>query len=565
MPTEKKKLNFYTLYKKYKSKYPIPEYTDWKLPFTSKEFTITVEKPSGSLYVTIKSTKPKYKKEQIEFKDYYYKEKHILAHDVPINFDNFFCRILPGLGGNSRKSIRSFIVGEFEPKDKYHLEIWPATKIRYAYLEKNYGTGSGSINSSCMRNKHMQKATDVYKVCNCQIIVVLSKQGKVHGRALFWPEVYSTLSDKKTKPFKYLDRIYYTSDRITSYYEDFIQKNKPMACYNKSHFKYLSGYLDGNSSRYYIKGMDFSNITHAPYTDTFKHLYWKVGVLTGSGLESSHVLSILNGKWKEKEITPSSTYLNYISLSTTSDYGYRRELDKNSIKEILSGNYVSKKDCIFIKRYKGYVSKIHIVKLGKNKDIFYSQFDKDLQETKLDGWGLKKDVLTDFLTHETMLRDSAVSLPQDKADQFSHNKYLIKIQGKLYHNKSPEVQKYKNKYYLSSACFVNYKKFKESFTLNKANNIKVSETTYTKEPIMVPQKFGTVVYNLEQTENGIVMYLPVYVTIDSVPAHFHLHTGEAIILTTHNKNLTKKYNRKYYPIDYVINTDKNQLKLFSGK
>jgi hypothetical protein len=446
------------------------------------------------------------------------------------------------------------------PKSTYKLEVWPASKIKYAYLHTNYGTGGGTLNNSCMRKKDMQKSLQFYEACNCEIVVVTSNSGKkIQARALLWHNVHS-IEYPKGKPFNYLDRIYYTKECMRDYYRDYFNTILPAGTYNSNLRVLKKGVITESYSGFYIKDLDFTKITHCPYTDTFKTLFWKVGVTTGNSLGCGNVYKILkNPKIKSER----SSLLDNIHLSSTSEYGYKRELDKNSIKEALSGCWVSKKDCVKVKQYDGYVLKTNIVEIGTK---YYSKADNKITETALDGFGLSKDVKTDFLTSETMLKASAIALSTYKKTELSHKKYVINIGDKKYHKKDPNIQQYKRKFYTVGQCNINYDIFNETFSLSSVDDLAIKERTYTKQTKMVPKDVTLIFYNLSWDESHeYIVYTPHYGTKDDVGNSYTLYDGTLILATSKNAECIKRYNRKFYPKDYVIKTHKHQLNLFDNK
>lgn len=422
----------------------------------------------------------------------------------------------------------------------YKLEIWPSNKIPYAYLKDNYGCGGGTLNNSCMRHKDLQKSLNMYKQFNTKIVVITDNRGKIFARALYWENVnvYNT-----SKIVDYLDRIYYTSEkRDYPLYREFVKEKKCQAYTQAVRDPSLTVF---DKDTFYIDGLDCKGLTHCPYTDTFKHLFFKDGVLTGCYFDNYSYNKIFSKKGV------------YITLSQTSDYGYRYELDPNSVQEEFTENWISKKNAIKIKQYDGYVLKKHIVDINGK---FYSKFDNALVSTTLDGYILRDNLTEDFYTFESFSMRNGVWLTGIPKERLVHKKYVITLKGDIYntcckrseyHIKSKDVTEYKGQYYLSHECYTNYNRFEEEIPIFEKDiefqkqNIRIKLTSYVATEKLTPKKHSFIMYDLYMKDDNI-LFTPIYVLKDDIPTHVTLYDGTLIRDTKQNREFIKKRNKYYY-------------------
>lgn len=453
----------------------------------------------------------------------------------------------------TQQDIQDFIFFKQEKISNLELEIWPPTKIRYAYLGNNYFSGSGTLGKSCMRDKSMQKSLNFYIKNKIKIVVLVDKNTKIYARALLWENVkYCGQKGKHT----YLDRVYYLSSHHIDPFEKLVRENS---------WKAYPGTSASNAlTVYYKDDITVEKITHLPYADTFLCLYYKDGIIT-SGCE-----------------IPAIKHTDYrIKLTTLSDYGYRRELDPNSVREVFTHNCISKKDSIKIKRYDGFVLRKNIIIINK---IYYSRYDKDITETILDGWILKKSSVKEFCTQNLINKEKAIFV--DKYKGYIHSSNIIEIQDEIYHKADEEIIKYDTNYYHISQCFRNFNRSKvnkEIGKLLKEKDLKKPPTFFsTKTPFndfmqqltfmisflpdievismddFIPKKYAIIAYDLIYSlELKRLLYQEVYVT--NKVHLIKLVTGEYIINSVKNRAYLKKFNGKYYIKDKFEAPDKNQL------
>lgn len=446
--------------------------------------------------------------------------------------------------------LTKLILSEIAETNKLSLEVWPSTKIKYAYLGKNYCSSGGDLNNSCMRYSDMQKSLNFYEKQGVQIIVLVNNKKQIYARALLWINVKN-----KNKTYTYMDRIYSVSSKYHKQFYDLAEENKWKTY----------GHTSANmgSGDWYIDNVNLEGITHTPYTDTFRHLYYKDKIIT-SGFEP------LNLKHKNFVIT----------FTTTNANGYRRELDPNSTQEVFTGVFISTKDGIFIKRYDGYVLKSNIVKID---NILYSKHDELLVKSDIDGYIFKENSVIEVITELIVDKNNCIKTSNYKG--YIHKKNAVKINSVFYHKNDPEIIRYEKKWFHSSQCFVNYDRKKINgiitkrtkkdeglqrhiFSDNEATNNFMEDIMlmiYTlpvpqvyKIDTMIPKKYTTIAYDLVYSQAlDKLLYQEVYLT--KIPNTIKLVTGELIMNTSSNRVFLKKFNNKYYLKSQFKKPDKNQM------
>lgn len=453
-----------------------------------------------------------------------------------ISFTNFFVfSNVPSLTPTIK-----YIIRQKEQKNTLtELVIWPSTKVKYAYLCTNYFSSAGQLGKSCMRGRDYQKALNFYVKNNVKIVVLKDNNNKIHARALLWEDIKSTrLKDS----FTYLDRVYANSENhILSF----------IKLANSNNWKYYKGTsADEGATSYYKDNVNIKNICHMPWMDTFRYLYYKDGVITGG---------------KTPKTVKNS--LNYIELRRTSSGGYFPEIDENRITEVLTGNYISKKDAIYVKKYSGHVLKENIVDINGD---YYSRFDNCLTKTKLDGYILKEDAIEESLTMETISKSEAIYAPEYKG--YVHESNVVKINNKIYHKKDENIV-YSEKWYHISQCFVNYivnEEERESLLRHAHPNTIDFTEEYIKyvtfdrdfDSGIIPKEHAIIVYNIKKNPvNEQLEYFERYCLKGQYPI-IKVNTGEYVIDNSENRKHLKKFNNKYYIKERFEPPNKNQLMLF---
>lgn len=436
------------------------------------------------------------------------------------SLSTFLCNCMqkPGIGCLSLNSFSSFLL-TLNSQPKITLKIWPPNKIKYAYLKDNYYAIRGQLGSSCMRGKDMQRSLNFYEKQGVQIVVAVDENNKIYARALLWDKMKVKSSKGEGKVYTYMDRIY-ASNNEQKMFETLAIKNKWLKYEGTSHSQ-------GNND-YYIDNINIEGITHLPWSDTFRYLWYKDKIITGG------------------HQPPNLKFLDaFIECSTTADRGYHRQLDSNSVQEALSNSWVSKKDCIKVKQYNGFVLKTNIVEINKK---YYSKHDKKLILTTLDEFIFKSNMVHESITQDTMDKNKGVKLPYYTG--VIHKKNIKKVNGCLYHKKDPDLVIYKKKWYHITQCF-----------RNRAQQL-------------IPKQIAISVYRLKKTLNGEIKYEQDYCYVDYTSfvdlivtekhafkngSEYSYNTITPLILDDDAYKLVRKHNKKYYLKKQCEITDKNQM------
>ena len=128
------------------------------------------------------------------------------------------------------------------------FQVVQGEDIRYWYNEKNYVTGGGSLNGSCMRGEGTQDRLDLY-VENPQIckLLIMKSGDKLLSRSLMWT----------TDNGIYIDRPYTRWDKDQMLY-------KKYADFKKYHNYYERG------KGIVLKAIARKSYTNPPYLDSFR-------------------------------------------------------------------------------------------------------------------------------------------------------------------------------------------------------------------------------------------------------------------------------------------------------
>jgi len=403
---------------------------------------------------------------------------------------------------------------------KLKIEIWPPSKIRYAYLQNNYFSGAGNLGKSCMRLKSMQKALNFYIKNNIRIVVIVDNDNKIHARALLWDNVKSV---KLKKPFTYLDRVYANSDMLLSLFYDLAEENNWK--------RYPTTTVNEMNKNYYKKDINVVGMCHLPFMDTFRYLYPKDNLLaSSSGLG----------------INEKSDF--HTSLNEHTNHGYYPDLDPDRVREVFTNSPISKKDAIFIKRYSGYVLKENIVNI---RGVYYSKHDSELLKTKHDGYALREDTVNEIITDDIIIKATAVY--SAKYDGYIHKSNVVNIKDVIYHKKDVDIVCFGGEWYHISQCFINYDRGAVNEEMAKQpvffyGNLPETWIPYanvTSRGDLIPKKHAIIAYDLAYSPmlNNIV-YQEVYCT--SSISLILLVTGELVLDSPENRKYLKKFNNRYY-------------------
>ena len=426
------------------------------------------------------------------------------------------------------------------------IVILPSNKIRYAYLESNYfALGVGNLGVSCMRYKEMQKALNFYVKNNVRIVVVTDDNRKIHARALLWDNVRST---KLKNPFTYLDRIYARSDELLYLFHDLATTNKWK--------RYPTTSVSNADKNYYRKDIDAIGMCHLPYNDTFRYLHLEKNLLTsGIGFTMVGLLNLSGSP---------------VTLSVHNNRAYYPQLDLDRVREGISGNYISKKDAIKVKRYDGYVLKTNIADID---GAYYSVLDSLVIKAADDKYILKENSVTEVLTNNIIDKSKAIESPKYKG--YMHKSNIVCIKDEIYHKQDADIVCFKNKWYHISQCFINYDRKEINKEIAKYQTIlhnSLPETwpfwayvsvIATREGDLIPKECAIIVYDL--------IYNPALDELLYQERYFigsagliKLNTGEFIVDTPNNRKYLKKFNNKYYIKQDFKLPNKNQLRFDFG-
>lgn len=395
------------------------------------------------------------------------------------------------------------------PDDKNKVQIWPSNKIKFAYLASNYYKKVGTLGTSCMRNKENQKALNFYVKNNVKIAVIVTKANKIKARALLWENVNK---DNTKKTYTYLDRVYYSEEKQKDIYLQFAKDNKFLYYPKDKHYLY-------------IKEINLDNITYLPYADTFNTLYYEDKVLLRNEGCCNITLKLKGTK---------------LSLCNLNNGGYVPKLDKNATQEVFTKIWMSKKDCIKIKKYKGYVGKESIIDIN---GAYYSIHDnKNISKIK-DGYCLEKNIVEEYATKDKIDKTKAVLVK--KYGDYVCKDNIVYVNKILYSKQDKVITQIKDKYYLISNTY-------KSIVLDKY---------ILKDKAIIAYRLGFVKQrNLLDYREEIPEFIGPYYIDNSCPCII-LNTGEYIIKDGLNMKYLIRRNKKYY-LRYLYRfNDSKQLKL----
>ena len=411
----------------------------------------------------------------------------------------------------------------FISNDKDKVQIWPSNKIRYAYLASNYYKKIGTIGNSCMRSRNNQKALNFYVKNNVKIAVIVTKDNRIKARALLWENVNKIGIKKKT--YTYLDRVYYSEEKHRDIYLSFAKDNKFL-------------YYPKDRHLLYIKKINLTNVTHLPYTDTFNTLYYEDKVLGQDDYNFGHALK-LEGPT--------------LTLKNLNNGGYVPGLDKNATQEVFTAVWLSKKDCVYIKKYEGNVAKENIIDIDGD---YYSIYDnKNIYKlSDKNGYCLIKNVVTEYVTKDKIDKTKAISVKKYGAFVLKSN--VIYVNKILYSKHDKVVTQIKNKYYLTSNTYkstiLDKRILKGAAIIAYKLEIIKQRNTFVIKSNQTSNLFGlrcenerkSMFINTQQNEEVPEFIGPYY--IDNSCPCIILNTGEYIIKEGLDTKYLIRRNKKYY-------------------
>lgn len=159
--------------------------------------------------------------------------------------------------------------------------------IRKYYNNNNYEREApkGTLMGSCMGHENKSKFLDIYvKNDNVSLLVLLSKQGNVIGRAILWDNVSFKDMDsgEEVHKGKFMDRIYYTFDWVKDKFILWAKEQNMFSKKEQAHDEPLS-FINPKTSaseNYYIEVEVNMEYQYYPYIDTLYIPNYERGIIT---------------------------------------------------------------------------------------------------------------------------------------------------------------------------------------------------------------------------------------------------------------------------------------------
>jgi len=180
------------------------------------------------------------------------------------------------------ETFHNFTYSKFHFNDSF--EIVSGLDIADAYHGDNYASGSGSLNSSCMRYSECQHYLDIYTE-NPQIELLISKNtaGKITGRALILKTVFDD------NPVTIMDRIY-GQDKTIQAFKDYATKNGMLHKRDQNYHNPVLVAPNGSLVRDIVRiPLSKTRYNEYPYMDTFKYIDWENNVITNYPISTSNI------------------------------------------------------------------------------------------------------------------------------------------------------------------------------------------------------------------------------------------------------------------------------------
>lgn len=174
-------------------------------------------------------------------------------------------------------------------RESTKLEIVEGKDIQKWYLETNYyhsnGNRYGTLWNSCMRQPERNKFMKMYtENPDNKMLVLLTNDGKLLGRALLWDKVYDNLDNE----YKFMDRVYTVYDHDINIFKDwardngYVHKMEQNARTERYIVSYNSdGKRDARSLELYVK-IENHQQKYYPYLDTFKFYDSRYGTFSNN-------------------------------------------------------------------------------------------------------------------------------------------------------------------------------------------------------------------------------------------------------------------------------------------
>jgi hypothetical protein len=222
---------------------------------------IDIDKTTGDMITFLPANKIKSENRTFKAADYVNPYSSRLRQSAKIG------RVLKKLNPDlTEKQIEELIYNykaawhKFSDKLKDRLKVVTGNDIVFWYNEKQYKSGGGSLNQSCMRYETISKRLDLYKNNPNKIAmaILLDEDDKLLARALIW---------KLDKPEGrvFMDRIYSTKEEFANMIADYGRMNNMLMKVDGDHMKYKMELTLDNP----IPIPKTSN-DRGPYLDSFK-------------------------------------------------------------------------------------------------------------------------------------------------------------------------------------------------------------------------------------------------------------------------------------------------------
>jgi hypothetical protein len=252
----------------------------------------------------------------------------------------------------------------------YEFIVVSGSSICTNYDGEYYSEGSGSLQSSCMRNNPEFMRLYADNPESVEMLVMKDSDGNVSGRALLWKEAKctKTFNDSVLEvgaKYKVMDRIYYTKDSQIESFKDWAKENGYLVKDRQSYDYYTTFNTPQGEyvEAYFEISMPEIDQRYYPYIDTFFY------VDSGNCLLHNNEGEHYDFEARATDGTP------------------------NGVRCYHTGDYIDRDDAIYIESLDDYVHQDHAVCIG---DTWYYSEDDDI------AWS---DVYSDYLYTPDCTRD----------------------------------------------------------------------------------------------------------------------------------------------------------------
>ena len=370
-------------------------------------------------YVNLTTTSNDYKTNLIIFNDLKYYKQIWGVHRANIKIGRLINKIFPDkykAGGDPGNDISSF-VDEIKSKREVDLGdfiIVEGEDIVKYYHESMYekGGGGSTLYGSCMKYDNCSPYIGFYPHNNIKLVVLLSENKLVKGRALLWDvgEIDGSETDRK-----FLDRIYVIQNHDVNKFKDLATRNEWL--YKVTQDRWANTPIYDTKYEENIKHIKVFNIKEYkayPYMDTLKYFDTHNGYLTNDdsnedeedfitlespdgGYTSNDGTNYIYNKYTDELISEEdmiwseveerfipddySVYSEYSDSYISRDYA-----DNNFVYSDEMNDWIPKDEAIYIESTEGYVSRDYALEnyvICEYDDKWYSM-DESLPSER---WG----------------------------------------------------------------------------------------------------------------------------------------------------------------------------------